>query len=363
MKKNNRWNLIVTSILILLPILFGVIVWDRLPETMTTHWGADGVADGHSGRLFAVLGLPLIIFALHLLIFFVSKLDKNVDRNPRMFGIILWIMPAVSLIANGIMYAAAFDVEPRIELAMIPFIGILFVAMGNYLPKCRQNNTMGIKIKWTLENEENWNATHRFAGKVWVFGGLLVILSVFLPIKAAVAVMVAAMILLIIIPFVYSWLYHRKQVKNGVQIVPAEKSKAMKIAEKVSIIIVPIILVLVAFLMFAGNMEVRYDDTSFTVECDFYSDLTVEYDAVDSVRYMDDHDAGVRTAGLGSARLQAGLFRSDDFGSYTRYAYVGCDACVVLDVDGKTLVICGADAQSTGAIYDELTARCTAAAE
>ena len=61
MIKKHLKLLIITSVVILLPILAGVILWNRLPDTMVTHWGADGVADGWSGKGFAVFVLPLIL--------------------------------------------------------------------------------------------------------------------------------------------------------------------------------------------------------------------------------------------------------------------------------------------------------------
>ncbi len=357
MLKNNKGKLIISSIITILPVLFGLIVWDKLPETLTTHWGADGVADGHSGRLFSVVGLPLIMLALHLLIIVLMNFDKNKEKAPKMLGMMMWIMPVISLLANGVMYAVAFDADFRFEMLFIPVMGLLFVAMGNYMPKCRQNNTIGIKIKWTLASEENWNATHRFAGKVWVIGGLLVMASVLLPAGMAVTVMIISMFVLIIIPMVYSGLYHKKQVKEGAEFTPVEMSKGMKGGSIAAKIMVPVILVLVGVFMLSGNIDMVYEADSFTIDADFHGDLTVEYDAVESIEYMDNHDVGVRTFGFGSARLQAGSFRSDEFGNYTRYAYVGCKACVVLKVEGKTLVITGRDAESTKAIYDELTAR------
>ena len=65
MLKKNKLKVIISSIAILLPMLFGLVMWDQLPDTMTTHWGADGNADGFSGKVFAVFGLPAIILVLH----------------------------------------------------------------------------------------------------------------------------------------------------------------------------------------------------------------------------------------------------------------------------------------------------------
>ena len=87
------------------------------------------------------------------------------------------------------------------------FIGVLFVIIGNYLPKCKQNYTIGIKIPWTLDNEENWNKTHRFAGFLWVVCGVAIMFTgffggvwVFLPISFA----------MVLAPIIYSYLLHRK---------------------------------------------------------------------------------------------------------------------------------------------------------
>ena len=46
MLKRNKWKIILSSLVVLLPILYGVIMWNQLPDVLTTHWGGDGVADG-----------------------------------------------------------------------------------------------------------------------------------------------------------------------------------------------------------------------------------------------------------------------------------------------------------------------------
>ena len=216
MIENNKWKLLVSSVAILLPILVGLILWNDLPEQMTTHWGADGNADGWSSRTFAVLGLPLILLALHwVCIFITSKDPKNKGQNKKVFGMVLWICPIVSIFASGITYAAALGKEFNMEIIGLLLIGLMFVVIGNYLPKCKQNYTIGIKVKWTLANEENWNATHRFGGKVWVIGGLLLMACVFLPEALIPWVLMIALTIMAAIPIVYSYAYYKKQVAAG----------------------------------------------------------------------------------------------------------------------------------------------------
>jgi len=91
-------------------------------------------------------------------------------------------------------------------------VGVIFVFTGNYLPKCRQNYTIGIKLPWTLSDEENWDKTHRFAGKIWMLCGVLEIIVGFLPI-ARFEIVTIALILLATIPIaVYSYLLYRKKM-------------------------------------------------------------------------------------------------------------------------------------------------------
>lgn len=212
MIKQNKRIVWITSAFILLPVLIGVLLWNRLPQQIPTHWGLDGTVDGWSSRPFAVFGLPLVIFVLHWLCVLITEKDsRNHGQNEKVLRLVLWITPLVSLVTNGMVYATALGVQVSPKWFVFPLFGVMFVVIGNYLPKCKQNRTIGIKIKWTLESEENWNATHRFSGKVWVIGGLLLMVCGLLPESVALCLMAAVIVLLMAIPFAYSYGYHSKQ--------------------------------------------------------------------------------------------------------------------------------------------------------
>lgn len=212
MIRNHKWKLIVSSLVVLLPMLFGLLVWNRLPQSMTTHWRADGSANGWSSRAFAVFALPGFMLLAHwFCIFCMVKDPKNVNQSGKVFGMVLWILPVSSLFANGMIYAFALGMKFNTNILVATSMGLLFVLIGNYLPKCRQNTTIGIKVKWALEDEENWNATHRVAGRVWVAGGLLMLVAAFLPEMIGVLAVIVLATLLGVIPTVYSWRFAQKQ--------------------------------------------------------------------------------------------------------------------------------------------------------
>ena len=65
MIKKNLKTMIITSIIILAPIIVGLMLWDQLPAEMATHFGEDGQPNGWSSKSFTVFGLPLILLAVH----------------------------------------------------------------------------------------------------------------------------------------------------------------------------------------------------------------------------------------------------------------------------------------------------------
>ena len=106
-------------------------------------------------------------------------------------------------------YAAALGHGVRMEMIMPVLVGLILVIMGNYLPKCKQNYTIGIKIPWTLNSEENWNRTHRMAGRLWVVCGLVCMLTGFF---GGFWIFLGLVLVMVLVPFLYSWLLFRKGV-------------------------------------------------------------------------------------------------------------------------------------------------------
>ena len=356
MLRKNKWKIVGSSAVILLPALFGVIMWDVLPETMATHWGADGRADGFSAKAFAVFATPVIFLALHFVCLLFTLLDqKQKEQNPKALGMIFWMIPATSLFTSGIMYQAALGKEAKLVFLVPALLGVMFIWIGNYLPKVKQNSTLGIKISWTLQNEENWNRTHRLAGKVWVGGGLVLLLSGFLPVTAMIWVTICVTAGLGLVPIAYSYAIYRQHRKAGVVYAKAAKSRTEKMVSRISAAVIFVILIGTALLMFTGSIEARCEDTTLKIHATYWQDLKIDVSGIDSVSCREDLTLGVRTNGFGSAKLLMGTFRNDEFGYYTLYAYTTAKAYLVLTSGDQTLVIGMKQAEQTQELYETLT--------
>ena len=210
MIKKNLKVLMITSIIILLPMLVGLILWNQLPDKIPFHWNAAGEVDGWASRPVAVFVPSVAMLALQWLCLLVTSTDPKKQNHPqKVVHLVFWLIPLLTVVLSSFVYATALGSNVRVEVLMPILLGLIFIAIGNYLPKCKQNYTIGIKIPWTLASEENWNRTHRLSGWVWVGGGIVMMLAGFFDAFWGTMIVVAIMVL---VPLIYSYILHRKGV-------------------------------------------------------------------------------------------------------------------------------------------------------
>ena len=213
MMKRNKGTLIVTILVILLPMVMGLLLWNKLPEQMPMHWNMEGEVDGWGSKAMLVVFLPLFMVGIQLicaLTMLCSSETKGIKGN--LLQLSLWICPCVSLLIYTLVYAKILGYDFAVGTIVSLALGLIFVVIGNLLPKCRRNHFIGIKLIWTLKSDENWNKTHRFAGKVWVLGGVIIASTAFL---GNVFQPLISTIIMVAISTVYSYAYFRKYERKG----------------------------------------------------------------------------------------------------------------------------------------------------
>lgn len=207
----SKKTLLITTGICLLPMLFAAFIYQELPEQIATHWSFDETPNGYSSKAFACFGLPALMAGLNLFVNIVLDNDpKRRNAGKRITIISKWCIPVISLIVctTTLVYALGYKIS--ISRIVPALIGILFIILGNYLPKCKQNYTVGIKLPWTLNSEENWNRTHHLSGYLFILAGVIMLMTAFIP--QAEFLMLVTIIIAVFVPMVYSFILYKKGI-------------------------------------------------------------------------------------------------------------------------------------------------------
>nr|WP_296961003.1 SdpI family protein [uncultured Mediterraneibacter sp.] len=175
--KNYKKMGLLTIVVTLLPILLGLLLWSKLPDQVPMHWGINGEVDGWESKARAVFFMPCFCAAMQLFLLVMTSIDprkKAIHRKPMM--VVIWLIPVLSLVMNVAIYLIALGFKVNMVEIILVLLGAFFVLLGNYMPKLKKNYTVGIKVPWALNSEENWIRTHRFGGKVYVVTGIVCII-------------------------------------------------------------------------------------------------------------------------------------------------------------------------------------------
>jgi uncharacterized membrane protein len=219
MKKTTQ-SLLLALVLLAIPFCYAAYIYPSLPETIPTHFNIKGEADAYGGKNSIFLG-PGIMSVVGLFVFFVLSNIKSLDpkrykeQDDSMYKkFALFTVAFLSLISCIIIFSSS-NQSIDIGKLLLPALGLSFAGFGWYMPKIHQNYFAGFKLPWTLENEDNWNETHKLAGTVWMFGGWFqVIATITLSSKPAFICFMIATAIMVIIPTVFSY----RMFKNGNQI-------------------------------------------------------------------------------------------------------------------------------------------------
>lgn len=204
--------LILTTVICILPVIMSLIVFDRLPDQIPVHWNFKGEVDNYASKAFGAFGLPFLMAFIN----FIVHMSLNNDPKKANYSVVLkqfslWLIPVMTLFLVPVTLLISMGYDIKINIVVPAFVGIIIIICGNYLPKCKQNYTMGIKLPWTLNSEENWNKTHHLAGFIWTIGGILLVLTTFLNVNSLV-LLLTIVFSLVFVPAIYSYMLYKKGI-------------------------------------------------------------------------------------------------------------------------------------------------------
>ena len=348
MIKENKLKYLISSIIIVLPSLVGLMLKDSVKSYAKGGWYFTWI-------------MPIVLLALHTGMLVLTRYIDPVKQSKKIENMIFFTVPAISVYTGAIFIALMLGVDINLGAVLAVIMGISFIVTGNYMPKAKRNCTYGFKFRWTMANDDNWAATHRLGGKLFVAAGVIMLLCALLPMTVVFIVLTVLLVLLLVIPIVYSYNFYKKQIASGAA-TEEDYSRTKVRAQmntKVAVIITVAVALLICVLMTLGSLKFNFNDDSLQINPTFGGGIELDYSELKDARidYREEKIPGSRVMGYGSAKLLYGQFRNDEFGNYTRYTYTKSEASIVIYTEDGVIVIAGETTAETEDIYYELVSR------
>lgn len=203
-------------------VVFAFMTESRLPAgaELPVHWNAAGQADDFAPALQALLLPPGILAITSIVLFIVPSLEPLQDKLEGSAHLLKasWVgLTLLLAILQAVVGLPAWGIEMPINAVMLG-CGILFLLLGNALPKSRPGFFVGIRTPWAITDTDNWIATHRLGGKLFMFAGALIAFLSLFPslLELSASLIVATVLIASLVPIGYSWwLWHCKTKASG----------------------------------------------------------------------------------------------------------------------------------------------------
>ncbi len=214
----------IVWLIILLPAIYLAIVWNSLPETMALHFDLKGNIDRYGNRndLFYMI---LILTALNILIYFllpnVYRIDPKkiaVENKSRLYRIAFAIVVFMATVLCLIIYSSIHGNIIYSTRFILAGVGLLLAIIGNYMHTIKPNYFAGIRLPWTLNNNENWKKTHLLGGKLFFGAGLLItVVCLFSSFIVSMIFLITTILLIVLITGIYSYRLYKKQKNTNLE--------------------------------------------------------------------------------------------------------------------------------------------------
>ncbi len=222
----------ITWIIAILSLIITPFVLQFVPDNVPLHYDIAGNADRYGSR-YALMAIPAVIIAVtavmnileHRLI---KRSEGGSDEEKTKAASNAWVIRLVTLCLAVLLVCTLITALCKCCTAsgsgLINFeldslnitaalCGIMFIICGNFMPKTRLNGAVGVRMSWTMYNDNTWNKSNRFGGFVLLAAGVLtVVTSAFVPGIVAVLMMLLYLTAAVVITLIYAHKVYKEEI-------------------------------------------------------------------------------------------------------------------------------------------------------
>jgi uncharacterized membrane protein len=208
----------IVWLFVAVPLIYLAIVWNSLPAKIALHFTLEGIPDRFGSKnefLIMILTITVVNIAVYLLLTNIYRIDPKkyaIENKTRLNRIAFAVAIFMAALLCVIIYSSTHDNIKFSTKLIFAGVGLLFCFIGNYMHNIKPNYFAGIRLPWTLENEDNWRKTHLLGGKLFFAGGLLItVICLFTPVTVSIIAFFTITIAITLIPCIYSYRLYKKQ--------------------------------------------------------------------------------------------------------------------------------------------------------
>ncbi|MBR5589923.1 MAG: SdpI family protein [Anaerotignum sp.] len=209
---------VLRVLLMIAPVLMVLAVYGKLPDVVPVHWGINGEVDRYGSKmeLFIIAGMNIFLGIFMPLVAKVDPKKKNYDRFQETYEwMIIWTLLFMTVVTGVILAETLQPGTLNIGKVICSMVGIMFIVLGNMMPKIKSNFFTGVKTPWALSSDAVWNKTQRLGGKTLVLGGVLILISAFVgDAKWMTFIIIGVAVLVGLVPTVMSYIWYQKEMEK-----------------------------------------------------------------------------------------------------------------------------------------------------
>ena len=214
---STRTTTIIVLLMLVAGIAAGLLLWNRLPDQMASHWDINDQVNGYMPKIWGVFLMPLITLGMFLLFLVIPNIDPlkaNIARFRETFNLF------VALIVAFMLYIYALTLtwnlgytNFKMSTSMLPAMGLLFIFVGFMLRKAKRNFFIGIRTPWTLSSDTVWDKTHQLGSILFMASGVLALIGGIFGGMTAFWFLFVPLIGSTIFLLVYSYVLYQRETK------------------------------------------------------------------------------------------------------------------------------------------------------
>jgi len=215
---STRTTLIISLVLIVAAALVGILLWNQLPEQMASHWDVNDQVNGYMPKFWGLFLMPLVTLGMLVLFLVIPEIDPlkaNIAQFREAFNLFIALIIGFMIYVHGLTLAWSLGYHNfKMSTAMLPFMGLLFIAIGFMLRKAKRNFFIGIRTPWTLSSDRVWDETHRLGAILFMASGVLAMIGGFFGGMVAFWMLFVPLIGSTLFLLAYSYVLYRRETKG-----------------------------------------------------------------------------------------------------------------------------------------------------